>query len=122
VRTLVRLGTLFACCLWGAIVGWAAALAVAQPEPPPGPTLLVYGALALFCGGYLLGSWVRGRTPSALALRAAALTAVVAVTAKALLPGLAAWVAVLIAAAVFGVLCGLVRTSVARGSPPAAGC
>ena len=25
-----------------ATVGWAAALAVAQPEPPPGPTLLAY--------------------------------------------------------------------------------
>ena len=37
VRTLARLGTLFACCLWGAIAGWAVALAAARPEPPPGP-------------------------------------------------------------------------------------
>jgi hypothetical protein len=49
-----------------------------------------------------------------LALRAAALTAIAALAAKALMPGLAAWVAVLIAAAVFGVLCGLARTH-ARG-------
>jgi hypothetical protein len=109
VRALARLGTLFACCLWGAIAGWAVALAAAQPEPP-GPTLLAYGAMTLFCGGYLLGSWIRGRTPSVLALRAAAVTAVAALAAKALVPGLAAWVAVLIAAAVFGVLGGLVRT------------
>jgi TRAP-type uncharacterized transport system fused permease subunit len=118
VRTIVRLGTLFACCLWGATAGWAAALAVARPEPPPGPTLLAYGALALFCAGYLLGSWIRGRAPSPLALRAAVLTAAAALTAKALAPGLAAWVAVLIAAAVFGVLCGLVRT---RGAGPTGG-
>jgi hypothetical protein len=110
VRTLVRLGTLFACCLWGAVAGWAVALAAAQPEPPPGPTLIVYGAVALFCGGYLLGSWVCGRTPSRLALRAAAVTAATAVTVKLLVPGLAAWVAVVIAAAVFGVLCGVART------------
>ncbi len=37
-----------------------------------------------------------------------------ATRAKALVPALAAWVAVLIAAAVFGVLCGLVRTHGAR--------
>ena len=110
MRPLARLGTLFACCLWGAIAGWAVALAAAQPEPPPGPTLLAYGAVTLFSGGYLLGSWVRGRTPSVLALRAAAVAAIVALAAKALAPGLAAWVAVLIAAAVFGVLCGLART------------
>ena len=110
MRALARLGTLFACCLSGAIAGWAVALAAAQPEPPPAPTLLAYGAVSLFCGGYLLGSWIRGRTPSVLALRAAAVTAVAALAAKALVPGLAAWVALLIAAAVFGVLCGLVRT------------
>ena len=110
MRTLARLGTLFACCLWGAVAGWAVALAAAQPEPPPGPTLLAYGAVTLFFGGYLLGSRLRGRAPSALALRAAGLTAVAALAAKALVPGLAAWVAVLIAAAVFGVLCGLLRT------------
>ena len=113
MRPLARLGTLFACCLWGAIAGWAVALAAAQPEPP-GPTLLAYGAVALFCGGYLLGSCIRGRAPSVLALRAAALTAVAALAAKALAPGLAAWVAVLIAAAVFGILCGLVRTHAPR--------
>ena len=111
MTTIARLSMLFACCLWGATVGWAAALVVAQPVPPPGPTLLAYGALALFWSGYLLGSWIRGRAPSALALRAAAVTAAVAVTAKALVPGLAAWVAFLLAAAVFGVLCGLVRRS-----------
>lgn len=43
-------------------------------------------------------------------MRAAAVTAVAALAAKALVPGLAAWIAVLIAAAVFGVLCGLGRT------------
>jgi hypothetical protein len=114
---LARLGTLFACCLWGAIAGWAVALAAAQPEPPPGATLLAYGSVTLFCGGYLLGSWIRGRTPSVLALRAAAVTAVAALAAKALVPGLAAWVAVLIAAAVFGVLCGLMRTYGAGRQP-----
>ena len=108
---LARLGTLLACCLWGGVAGWAVALAVARPEPPPGPTLLAYGALALFGAGYALGSGLRGRAPSPLALRAAVLTALAAVTAKALVPGLAAWVAFLIAAAVFGVLCGLVRTA-----------
>lgn len=110
MKALAQLGTLFACCLWGAIAGWAAALAVARPEPPPGATLLAYGALALFGAGYLLGSASRGRAPRPLALRAAALTAAAALAAKALVPALAAWAAVLIAAAVFGVLCGLVRT------------
>ena len=115
MTTVARLSTLFACCVWGAITGWAAALAVAQPEPPPGPTLLAYGALALFGAGYLLGSLLRGRTPGALAVRAAALTAVVAMAAKLLVPGLAAWVAFLIGAGVFGVICGLVRTTRAGG-------
>jgi hypothetical protein len=110
VRTLADLATLFACCLWGAVAGWAAALAVARPEPPPGATLLAYGALSLFGAGYLLGSRMRGRAPRSLALRGAALTAVAALACKALVPALAAWTAVLIAAAVFGVLCGLVRT------------
>ena len=105
-----RLATLFACCFWGALAGWAAALAVAGPQPPPGTTLLAYGALALFGAGYLAGSAMRGRVPSTLALRAAALTATAAVVAKLLVPALAAWVALLIAAAVFGVLCGVVRT------------
>ena len=110
MRTIAHLGTLFACCLWGAVAGWAAALAVARPQPPPGATLLVYGAVALFGAGYLIGSRIRGRAPRPLALRAAALTAGAALAAKALVPALAAWVAVLIAAAVFGVLCGLART------------
>jgi hypothetical protein len=125
VRAIVRLGTLLACCLWGAAAGWAVALAIARPEPPPGPTLLAYGAMALCFAGYLLGSWIRGPTPSRLALRAAALTAAAALAAKALMPGLTAWVAVLIAAAVFGVLCGLVRTRAAgprdEGASPQTG-
>jgi hypothetical protein len=115
VTALARLSTLFACCVWGAVAGWAAALAVAHPEPPPGPTLLAYGALALFGAGYVLGSLLRGRAPGALAVRAAAVTAVVAVAAKLLVPALAAWVAFLIGAAVFGVLCGLVRSTTAGG-------
>jgi hypothetical protein len=67
VKPVADLATLFACCLWGAIAGWAVALAAARPEP---------------------------------------------------VPSLAAWTAVLIAAAVFGVLCGLVRT---RGAAPGTG-
>jgi hypothetical protein len=109
-RAAADLATLFASCLWGAVLGWAAALAVAHPEPPPGPTLLAYGALGVSGAGYLLGSRIRGRAPRPIALRGAALTAVVARAGKVLVPALAAWVAVLIAAAVFGVLCGLVRT------------
>lgn len=106
-----QLATLSACCLWGAVAGWAAALAAARPEPPPGPTLLAYGVVALFGGGYLLGSRIRGRAPRALAVRGAGLAAVAALAGKALVPSLAAWAAVLVAAAVFGVLCGFVRTS-----------
>ena len=108
MSAIVRLGTLFACCLWGATAGWAVALAMARPEPMPGPTLLAYGAMALLFAGYLLGARCAGA--SRLALRAAALTAATSLAAKALAPGLAAWVAVLIAAAVFGFLCGLART------------
>lgn len=58
MRTASSLATLFACCLWGALAGWAVALAVAQPEPPPGATLLAYGAIALYGAGYLLGAAV----------------------------------------------------------------
>ena len=118
MRLATRLGTLFACCLWGAITGWAAALAVARPEPPPAATLLAYGAIALFGAGYLLGSALRGRTVGAFALRAAAFTAATALAVKVLAPALAAWVAVLVAAAVFGVLCGLVRTHSGPGTGP----
>ncbi len=110
MRAAAQLGTLFACCLWGALAGWAVALAAARPEPPPGATLLAYGAVALFGAGYLLGSRLRGRAPRPLALRAAGLTAAAALAGKVLVPALAAWVAFLVAAAVFGVLCGLVRT------------
>lgn len=113
MRRASELTTLLACCVWGAVVGWSAALAAARPEPPPSGTLLAYGALALFGAGYLLGSWVRGRPPRRLAARGAALTAGAALAGKALVPALAAWVAFLVAAAVFGLLCGLVRT---RGS------
>jgi hypothetical protein len=119
----VRLAVLFGCCLFGAISGWAAALAVAQPGllqgERPGPTLLAYGAVALFGAGYLLGSSLRGRRPRATALRAASVAAGVAFAAKALVPALAPWTVVLIAAGVSGVLAGLVRTRRDGGSRPA---
>lgn len=108
MTTLARLAALLACCVWGAITGWAAALAVSRPESLPGTTLLAYGAIAFFGGGYLLGSAVRGRTPGGLGMRAALIAAVAALAAKVLVPALAAWVAFLLATAVFGVLCGLV--------------
>jgi hypothetical protein len=109
-----RLAALFGCCLLGAIAGWAAALAASQPRllegEQPAPTLFAYGALALFGAGYLLGSSLRGRRPRAAALRAAWVAAGVAFAAKALVPALAPWTVVLIAAGVCGVLAGLVRT------------
>ena len=110
----VRLAGLFGCCLWGALGGWAAAIAVTHPEvwsgAPPGAALVLYGAATWFGSGYLLGSTVRGRPPRRFDLRVAALTAGLAFAAKALVPALAAWTAVLIAAAAFGVLAGIVRT------------
>jgi hypothetical protein len=110
---MARLAGLFGCCLWGALGGWAAATAVTQPEvwsgAPPGAALLLYGAAAWFGSGYLLGSTARGRPPRRFDLRVAGFTAVVAFTAKGLAPALAAWTAVLIAAAAFGVLAGMVR-------------
>jgi hypothetical protein len=110
----VRLAALFGCCLFGAVSGWSAALAAGQPGllhgDQPGPTLLAYGAVALFGAGYLLGSSLRGRRPRAAALRAASVAAGVAFAAKALVPALAPWTVVLIAAVVCGVLTGLVRT------------
>jgi hypothetical protein len=109
-----RLTTLFGCCLWGAISGWAVALAVVGPalssQAGPGPALMVYGALACFGGGYLLGSTARGRPAPVWGLRAAALAGALAFVTKALAPALAAWTALLLAAAVFGVLAGLARS------------
>jgi hypothetical protein len=109
-----RLAGLFGCCLWGALAGWAAASAVTGPEiwsgAAAGPALLLYGATAWFGSGYLLGTTMRGRPPAQFDLRVAATTAAVAFAAKGLAPALAAWTAVLIAGAAFGVLAGLVRT------------
>ena len=109
-----RLTGLFGCCLWGALAGWAAALAITDAEiwsgAAPGPALLLYGAIAWFGAGYLLGTMMCGRPPGRFALRVAAITAAVAFAAKGLAPALAAWTAVLIAGAAFGVLAGLVRT------------
>jgi hypothetical protein len=109
-----RLAGLFGCCLLGALGGWAAAIAVTHPEvwsgAPPGAALVLYGATAWFGTGYLAGSTARGRPPRRFELRAAGFTAVLAFTAKALVPALAAWSAVLIAAAAFGILAGVVRT------------
>lgn len=110
----LRLAGLFGCCLWGALAGWAAAIAITDSElwsgGAPGPALLIYGATAWFGAGYLLGTSMRGSPPGRFALRVAALTAAAAFAAKALAPALAAWTALLIAAAVFGVLTGVVRT------------
>lgn len=109
-----RLTALFGCCLWGALAGWAAAIAATRPEiwsgAAPGAVLVAYGAAAWFGSGYLLGSTTRGRPPSRLELRIAVCTAALAFGAKALVPALAAWTAVLIAGAAFGVVTGLVRT------------
>ena len=109
-----RLAGLFGCCLWGALGGWAAATAATHPEvwsgAPPGPALLLYGAPAWFGSGYVLGSALRGSPPTRLALRVAALTAVLAFAAKGLMPALAAWTALLIATAALGTLAGVVRT------------
>ena len=111
---VARLAGLFGCCLWGALGGWAAATAVTHPEvwsgAPPGAALVLYGATAWFGTGYLVGSTARGRPPGRFDLRVAALTAALAFAAKALAPALAAWTAVLIAAAAFGILAGVVRT------------
>jgi hypothetical protein len=109
-----RLAGLFGCGLWGALAGWAAAMAVTHPEVwsgvSPGPALLVYGAAAWFGSGYLLGSTARGRPPHRFDLRVAGITALLAFAARGLVPTLAAWTAVLIAAAAFGILAGMVRT------------
>jgi hypothetical protein len=109
-----RLAGLFGCCLWGALSGWAAATAVTQPEvwsgAPPSPALIVYGAAAWFGSGYVVGSTTRGRPPGSFDLRVAAATALLAFAAKVLVPALAAWTAVPIAAGAFGILAGVVRT------------
>jgi hypothetical protein len=109
-----RLAGLFGCCLWGALGGWAAAIAVTRPEvwsgARPGLALVLYGAAACFGFGYLLGSAARRRPPGRFDLRVAGLTAGLAFAAKGLAPALAAWTALLIAAAAFGVLAGMVRT------------
>jgi hypothetical protein len=109
-----RSATLLGCCLWGALGGWAAATAATHPEvwsgDPPGSSLLLYGAAAWFGSGYLLGSTARGRPPLRLDLRVACVTAVLAFVIKALVPALAAWTAVLIAGAAFGVVAGMIRT------------
>ena len=53
---------------------------------------------------------MRGRPPGRFNLRVAGITAAVAFAVKALAPALAAWTALLIASAAFGVLAGVVRT------------
>jgi hypothetical protein len=115
-----RLGTLLGCCLWGALGGWAAAMAATHPDvwsgAPPGPALVLYGAGACFGSGYLLGSALRRRPPSRLALRVAGLTAALAFALKALAPTLAAWNAVLLAGAVFGCVAGLLQTRAHQAS------
>jgi hypothetical protein len=109
-----RFAVLFGCCLWGALSGWAAAIAATHPDvwsgAAPGGALVLYGAAAWFGSGYLVGSAMRGMPPLRFDLRSAGVTAVLAFTAKGLAPALAAWTAVLIAAAVFGALAGVVRT------------
>ena len=117
-----RLAGLFGCCLWGALGGWAAAIAVTNPEvwsgAPPGAALVLYGATAWFGTGYLVGSTARGRPPGRVDLRVAAFTAALAFVAKALVPALAAWTAVLIAAAAFGILTGMLRSRGPVGKDP----
>jgi hypothetical protein len=112
--TAARSAGLLGCCLWGALGGWAVATAATYPElwsgQPPGPTLLLYGAAAWFGSAYLLGSATRGRPPLRLDLRVACVTALLAFVVKALVPALAAWTAVLIAGAAFGVVAGMIRT------------
>ena len=105
-----RLTELFGMCLFGAVAGWTAVLAIREPAPPPATPLLVYGAVVSSGAGYLAGSALRGRRPGGLSLRAATVAAVAAVAAKSAVPSLAAWAAVLVAAAVFGAAAGLVRT------------
>jgi hypothetical protein len=109
-----RLVGLFGCCVWGALGGWAAAIAVSHPDvwsgAPPGATLVLYGAATWFGAGYLLGRTMRGMPPSRFALRVAGTIAVLTFAAKSLAPALAAWTAVLIAGAAFGVLAGVIRT------------
>jgi hypothetical protein len=112
--TAARLAALLGCCLWGALGGWATATAATHPEvwsgAPPGAALMLYGAAAWFGSGYLLGSTTRGRPPSRFDLRVAGFAAVLAFALKALAPALAAWSAVLLAGAVFGVVAGVIRT------------
>jgi hypothetical protein len=112
--TAAPFAALLGCCLWGALGGWAAAMAATQPEvwsgAAPGPALVLYGAAAWLGLGYLLGSATRGRPPSRFDLRVAGFTALLAFAIKALVPALAPWTAVLIAGAVFGVVAGLIRT------------
>ena len=100
--------------MWGALSGWAAATVAMTPDvwsgAAPGAALALYGTAAWFGSGYLLGSTTRGRPPRRFDLRGAGLTGVLAFAAKVLAPALAAWTAVLIAAAAFGVLAGVART------------
>ena len=108
---LARLAALFGVSLWGAVAGWAVALAAARPGEPPDTVLGLYGTATCFGAGYLLGSLARGRAPQRLAVRAAATAGAVALAAKLLVPALAAWTVLLVAAATCGVLTGLARTA-----------
>lgn len=109
-----RLAGLLGCCLWAALTGWAAALAVTHAEvwsgAAPGTALVLYGAAAWFGFGYVAGRTAHGRPPSRFELRAAGLTAALALAAKLVAPALPAWAALLIAAGAFGVLAGVART------------
>ena len=112
--TAARSAAVLGCCLWGALAGWAAAMFAAQPElwsgSTPGFSLLLYGAAASFGSGYLVGSTTRGKPPSRFDPRVAGCTAVLALGVKVLAPTLAAWTAVLIAGAAFGIVAGVIRT------------